>query len=92
MDIYGDNFEKSIVTVNIPHCEKALDCAQILFPASLDHARYLTYELAENLLANKRYYILGEWTQNDEGWTHYNYGPIDTQNTSVAKMAAELVC
>jgi hypothetical protein len=81
MKVFGDSIEEGVISVLIPNCNTDCDCAIIAFPCVRESARYFTCELSSNPLTDETFFITGEWTLNDEGYNHSNYGKIDVSNT-----------
>ena len=77
MKIYGDDIQRSIISVFIPNCRELLDCSIIAFPCAREYARYFTCELSVDIATNEKFKIMGEWAPNQDDFTHYNYGMID---------------
>jgi len=75
--IYGNDIQRSIISVFIPNCKKQLDSSIIAFPCVREHARYFTCELSMDPITNEKFKIMGEWAPCEKDFSHYNYGMID---------------
>jgi hypothetical protein len=74
MYITGDFETNGVIGIQIPNCDKVLDCFAIAIPTVREKAAYYTCELSENPLTNEPYFTLGEWTPDR---THRNHGKIE---------------
>lgn len=77
---YGEA-EQGVIWINIPNCERNLDCCAIAFPSVREKAGYYTCELSVNPNDGEIKFYLCEWRKIDEGgYEHFNYGEIDVEN------------
>jgi len=81
MDLFGASVEKGVISIIIPNCERDCDCLVVAFPCMRGMARYFTCELSTNPLNGDIFYIIGEWTEEGEGYSHSNYGYINVEKS-----------
>jgi hypothetical protein len=76
--LVGETDKTSVIVVGIPRCEEICDSFQVAFTCAKDNPRYFTCELSKNPMTEESCVIVGEWKQRGEGFSHHNYGLLDT--------------